>query len=242
MHEPCGLLKKYREKTLRISFESSLTIVVAVASLAGCGTALAWKVTTSNHNNVQHAAVEANPSLYIRDVVPPEIAAQTQPHVKIVRDYVEKSIRPWLADPILIDAIMSQNKKHAHITIAEIDRLDAGFIERTDKQLIDSTMNNPLATYLKGKKAAADGLIFEIFVVDNKGLNVAQTDPTLDYMQGDEAKFQKTFLVGPDAVFIDEAAPDNGVNVAQADMTIKHPKTGKPIGAIIVGVAVDKVR
>jgi hypothetical protein len=186
--------------------------------------------------------VEANPALYVRDVVPPEIAAQTQPHVKPVRDYVEKSIRPWLADPALIDAVMSQNKKHAHITIAEIDRLDAGFIERTDKQLLDSTMNNPLASYLKEKKAAADGLIFEIFVVDNKGLNVAQTDPTLDYMQGDEAKFQKTFLVGPDAVFVDEAAPDNGVNVAQADMTIKHPKTGKPIGAIIVGVVVDKLK
>jgi hypothetical protein len=28
--------------------------------------------------------------------------------------------------------------------------------------LIDSTMNNPLATYLKEKKAAANGLIFEI--------------------------------------------------------------------------------
>jgi hypothetical protein len=227
---------------LRISVGYRLTIAVAAASLIGSVPALAWKVTTSNHNNVQHAAVEANPLLYVRDVVPPEIAAQTQPHVKIVRDYVEKNIRPWLADPALIDAVMSQNKKHAHITIAEIDRLDAGFIERTDKQLIDSTMSNPLATYLTEKKAAANGLIFEIFVVDNKGLNVAQTDPTLDYMQGDEAKFQKTFLVGPDAVFIDEAAPDGGVNVAQADMTIKHPKTGKAIGAIIVGVVVDKLK
>ena len=227
---------------MRIALGYGFAIVVTSASLLGCGAAFAWKVTTSNHNNVQHAAVQANPSLYVRDVVPPEIAAQTQSHVKPVTDYVTKTIRPWLADPLLIDTIMSQNKKHAHITIAEIDRLDTGFIERTDKQLIDSTMNNPLATYLKEKKAAAGDVIFEIFVVDNKGLNVAQTDPTLDYMQGDEAKFQKTFLVGPDAVFIDEAAPDNGVNVAQADMTIKHPKTGKPIGAIIVGVVVDKLQ
>jgi hypothetical protein len=227
---------------MRISAGYNVAIAVTTASLLGCGSALAWKVTTSNHNNIQHAAVEANPTLYVKDVVPPEIAAQTQPHVKPVTDYVTKTIRPWLADSLLIDTIMSQNKKHAHITIAEIDRLDAGFIERTDKQLIDSTTHNPLADYLRQKKAAADGVIFEIFVVDNKGLNVAQTDPTLDYMQGDEAKFQKTFLVGPDAVFIDEAAPDNGVNVAQADMTIKHPKTGKPIGAIIIGVAVDKLK
>jgi hypothetical protein len=155
---------------------------------------------------------------------------------------VEKNVRPWLGAPILTTAIEAQNEQHAHITIAEIDRLDAGFIERTDKKLIDSTMKNPLATFLHEKKAAADGVIFEIFVMDNKGLNVAQTDPTLDYMQGDEAKFQKTFLVGPDAVFIDAVAPDDGVNVSQANMSIKDMQTGKAIGAITIGVAVDKIR
>lgn len=213
-----------------------------VGGLVGCGAAQAWKVTTSNHNNIQFAIVEADPSLFVMDVVPPDIAAQNQPHVKIVRDYVEKAVRPWLAAPILIAAIEAQNERHAHITIAEIDKLDAGFIERTDKKLIDSTMNNPLSAFLHDKKSAADGAIFEIFVMDNKGLNVAQTDPTLDYMQGDEAKFQKTFLVGPDAVFIDAVAPDDGVNVSQANMSIKNPSTGKAIGAITVGVAVDRIK
>ena len=213
-----------------------------VMGLLGSGAAHAWKVTTSNHNNLQHANVEADPSLYVMDVVPPDIAAQSQPHVKIVRDYVERAIRPWLTDSILIDMIKAQNEQHAHITVAEIDRLDAGFIERTDKKLIFSTMNNLLATFLRDKKAGADGVIFEIFVMDNKGLNVAQTDPTLDYMQGDEAKFQKTFLVGAEAVFIDAVAPDDGVNVSQANMSIKDPKTGRAIGAVTVGIAVDKIK
>jgi hypothetical protein len=217
-------------------------LALVMGSLLGCGAAQAWKVTTSNHNNMQFANVEADPSLYVMDVVPPDIAAQSQPHVKIVRDFVEKTIRPWLADPILTGAIEAQNERHAHITIAEIDKLDAGFIERTDKKLIYSTMNNPLATFLHDKKTAADGTIFEIFVMDNKGLNVAQTDPTLDYMQGDEAKFQKTFLAGPDAVFIDAVAPDDGVNVSQANMTIKSSKTGRAIGAVTIGVAVDKLQ
>jgi hypothetical protein len=234
--------KAHGESSLAKFVACLLAIVGASVALLAPSTAVGWKVTTSNHHNVQHADVEANPLLYVRDVVPPAVAAQTQPHVAIVRAYVEKNIRPWLAEPILIDAVLVQNKKHAHITIAEIDRLDAGFIERTDKQLIWSTMNNSLATFLKAKKAAANGLVTEIFVVDNKGLNVAQTDPTLDYMQGDEAKFQKTFLVGPNAVFIDEVALDDGVNVAQADMTIANPKTGKAIGTIIVGVAVDNLK
>jgi len=216
-----------------------------MAILAGCligvGAAHAWKVTTSNHNDVQLPRVEADPTLYVMDVVPPDVAAQTQPHVTRVRDYAEKHIRPWLSDAFVIGAIKAQNERHAHITIVEIDKLDAGFIERTDKALIDSTMKSPLAAYLRDKKAAADGVIFEIFIVDNKGLNVAQTDPTLDYMQGDEAKFQKTFLVGPDAVFIDAVAPDDGVNVSQLNMSIRDPELNKAIGAITIGIAVDRL-
>lgn len=216
-------------------------IIVCAGCLLGTGAAQAWKVTTSNHNNVQLSRAEADPTLYVLDVVPPEVAAQTQPHVKLVREYIEKNVRPWLSDPVVINAIKAQNTQHAHITIVEINRLDAGFIERTDKKLLESKRNNPLAAFLLEKKAAANGVIFEIFVVDNKGLNVAQTDPTLDYMQGDEAKFQKTFLVGPDAVFIDAAEPDGGVNVAQANMSIKDPKLNKAIGAVTIGVAVDRL-
>ena len=40
--------------------------------------------------------------------------------------------------------------------------------------------------------------------MDKFGLNVGQSSVTSDYWQGDEDKFQKTFAVGPDAVFIDE--------------------------------------
>jgi hypothetical protein len=223
------------------AFLARCGIVICVGCLLGTGTAQAWKVTTSNHNDLQLPNVEADPMLYVPDVVPPEVAAQKQSHVKHVKEYIEKNIRPWLSEPIVIDAIRAQNEAHAHITIVEINRLDAGFIERTDKKLLESTRNNPLAQFLLEKKAAAGGVIFEIFIMDNKGLNVAQTDPTLDYMQGDEAKFQKTFLVGPDAIFIDAVEPDDRVNVAQANMSIKDPKLNRTIGVITIGIAVDQL-
>src|SRR5580704_4063521 len=123
------------------AFLARCGIVICVGGLLGTGPAQAWKVTTSNHNDVQLPNVEADPMLYVPDVVPPEVAAQTQPHVKLVRDYIEKNIRPWLSEPIVIDAIKAQNARHAHITIAEINKLDAGFIERTDKKLIESKKN-----------------------------------------------------------------------------------------------------
>ncbi len=49
----------------------------------------------------------------------------------------------------------------------------------------------------------------EIFVMDNQGANVAMTDKTSDYWQGDEAKFQKSFKGGNGDLFIDEVEFDD---------------------------------
>ena len=108
-------------------------------------------------------------------------------------------------------------------------------------------MNNPLSTLLKKKmdaiNAAANGAVLEIFVFDKKGLNVGETDLTEDYNQGDEAKYWKTYGVGPDAMFVDDVGPDGGLpDISQASLTIKDPTTGKAIGAMTVGVNVDKLK
>ena len=96
---------------------------------------------------------------------------------------------------------------------------------------------------LKSKKDEAGGLFSEIFIMDAKGLNVGQSDVTSDYMQGDEAKWQNTYAAGPDAVFIDEVEFDDSSQQfqSQANLTIVDPATGKPIGAITVGVNVEQL-
>jgi len=47
-------------------------IVVLAACLIVTGAARAWKVTTSNHNDIQLPRVEADPTLYVMDVVGPD--------------------------------------------------------------------------------------------------------------------------------------------------------------------------
>ncbi len=102
-------------------------------------------------------------------------------------------------------------------------------------------MKNELSAFLTQKKQAGSDTIFEIFAFDQDGLNVGQTDPTQDYYQGDEAKYWRTFMVGPGAIYIDQPGVDDGRNVAQANLTITNPDTGKPIGAMTVGIDVDKL-
>ena len=113
-------------------------------------------------------------------------------------------------------------------------------VEAPAKPLIDGVMAHPASKFLKDKQAASKGIITEIFVMDDKGLNVAQSEVTSDYWQGDEAKFQKSFGVGPDALFVDKPEKDESTQKlqVQASFTLKD-ETGKPIGAVTVGINID---
>ena len=109
--------------------------------------------------------------------------------------------------------------------------------------LIQKVMSTELSAFLADLKAKHPDAITEIFVMDNNGLNVGQSDVTSDYMQGDEGKWQKTYQVGPDAVFIDEVEFDESAEAFQSQVsaTVVDPETGKPIGAITIGLNVENL-
>ena len=161
---------------------------------------------------------------------------------KQLTDYVVANIKPWLSEAAIVNSINTQNAASAKMTNVDIDKADVAWTKRSDKNLIDSKMNNELSTFLRTKKDGGNGVIFEIFVFDNKGLNVGETDLTQDYNQGDEAKYWKTFGVGPDAIFVDKVGKDGGRNISQASLAIKDPETGAAIGAVTVGIDVDKLK
>ena len=79
--------------------------------------------------------------------------------------------------------------------------------------------------------------------MDNKGLNVAQSVETSDYWQGDEAKWQQTYSVGPDALHISEVEFDDstGFYQSQASLAIKDPATNEVIGAVTFGINVQNL-
>jgi hypothetical protein len=162
-------------------------------------------------------------------------------HEAKIKAYIESNIRVWLASEEIINAVDQQNIDHLGITDEEIERLDQRW--RTERlrpagSLISSIMNNQFSAFLRGIKAASGGVITEIFVMDNVGLNVGQTNGTGDLMQGDEDKWQKTYLVSADAVFIDAVEEEDGMNIAQVSLTVARPNTAR-LGAITIGINVD---
>jgi hypothetical protein len=166
-------------------------------------------------------------------------------HVAPVTAFVKASVMPWINDPIIIKAVKAQDAKNAGLTQTDIDALDKKWraeVEAPAKPMIDGVLSNEASKFLQEKQAGSKGVITEIFVMDDKGLNVAQSDATSDYWQGDEAKFQKSFGVGPDALFVDDAEKDESTQKfqAQASFTLKD-ETGKPIGAVTVGINLDSL-
>jgi hypothetical protein len=147
---------------------------------------------------------------------------------------------------MVVEAIKVQNEEHANLSQDEIDKLDKQWRAETsnsDRPLIDAVLAKALSDFLAKAKNETGGLVTEVFVMDNKGLNVGQSDVTTDYWQGDEAKWKKTYLAGPDAVFIDEVEQDESTQTfqSQLSMSIVDPATGNVIGAITVGVNIDEL-
>lgn len=148
--------------------------------------------------------------------------------------------RAWLEVPVVRLTITAQNERRGEISAQEIEARDAAWVKERESDhqpFVASVLSNPLSTYLTRIQARSLGLIAEIIVVDNLGLNAGQSAVTGDYWQGDEAKFKKTFAVGANAVFLDEAEfkDDTATWRAQLNMTV-HSEDGAPIGAATVEV------
>ncbi|MFM2282229.1 MAG: hypothetical protein RLZZ444_4460 [Pseudomonadota bacterium] len=166
-------------------------------------------------------------------------------HVRLIRNYVETHIRPWLSDPRLVNAIREQNKKTAEYTSFDFVELDKTWqfeLESDTHPLIDSVLKNPLAEFLREKQDEAGGAITEIIVMDGRGLNVAVSDVTSDYWQGDEPKFRKTVGEGSEGFVIEEPTQDDSSQMlqSQASITITNEK-GIPIGAVSFGINLDQL-
>lgn len=164
-------------------------------------------------------------------------------YVQPIKDYVASDVAPWLADAVVLDAIAAQNAKHADMNEEAIIAMDKQWraeVEASSKPLIDATLGNALSEFLREKQAASDGLITEVFIMDNKGLNVGQSDVTSDYWQGDEAKFQKSYGEGAGAIFVDEAEKDESTQMLQSQVSLTIADgAGTPVGAVTIGINLD---
>ena len=159
-----------------------------------------------------------------------------------IRKQVSSQIKGWTTNPAIVAAINAQNGKHAGLSQADIDALDKKWRAETKsnaKPMINEMLGRDASKELAGYKNESKGLFTEIFVMDNKGLNVAQSDVTSDYWQGDEGKWSNSFNGGSGRIFIGPLKLDESTNTVAAQVSAPVLDRGKTIGVLVVGVTVN---
>ncbi len=153
-----------------------------------------------------------------------------------VKQAVIDEVKAYLASDIVQFSVRDQNKKYKNRTRDDIEALDDQWraeSQASAKPLISATLSNPLSAYLTRIQAHSGGLFTEIFVMDDKGLNVGQSSISSDYWQGDEAKWQKTYAAGAGAIFVDEPEWDADSRTwrIQVNVSVDDVDTNRAIGA-----------
>jgi hypothetical protein len=157
------------------------------------------------------------------------------------KEYTEAQVGKWVADADVVAALNAANAANAAYDQAKIDELDKQWraeVGAAAHPLIDQVMGSSASGKAKSWCDGAGGVVTEVILMDNKGLNVGICDATSDYWQGDEPKFQNTFPKGAGSVFVDEVEQDSSTQKfqVQSSMTVVDPASGQPIGAVTVGL------
>nr|WP_321458393.1 hypothetical protein [uncultured Cohaesibacter sp.] len=151
------------------------------------------------------------------------------------------SVDEWLEADIVYRGVRLQNEKYTKLTLEEIQAMDKEWRAETqsDQQPVILTMlRKPLSIYLMRMQSESKGMFVEIFVMDQRGLNVGTAMVTTDLWQGDEAKFEKTVKVGADAIYVGEPSWDDTYHFwrAQVNKSLVDPISKRVIGAATVEV------
>lgn len=159
-----------------------------------------------------------------------------------IKYLVENEFQNWINDTVIVAAIKESNLKNANRSGSEILAIDKKWRDG-DSDLHNTYLNNAASDFLRKIKTDSDDLYSEIFIMDFQGCNVALSDLTSDFLQGDEAKFQKSYNNGSGAVFIDEIELDEstGSYQVQVSLPIIDKTDNKVIGAITIGIDMSKL-
>jgi cell fate (sporulation/competence/biofilm development) regulator YmcA (YheA/YmcA/DUF963 family) len=156
-----------------------------------------------------------------------------------VVDLANSELAKLGTDAVIVTAVKEENAKGK--TLDEIKAMDEKW--KATPGIVDymqALMDSDCGKHLREIQSGAD-YYAEIFVMDNQGANVCMTDKTSDYWQGDEAKFKESYKDGQGAVFVDEVEFDDSTQAYLVQVSVPVKEGADVIGAVTIGIDVDKV-
>jgi hypothetical protein len=148
-------------------------------------------------------------------------------------------LQAWGSDPAIVAAVKAQNGKR--VTATQVKSLDEQWSAGKAEPLVKQVTTGPCADHLR-KLVTGNAGYGETFLMDNQGALVCATAKTTDYWQGDEAKWQRAYSEGKGEVFIDRPKFDDSSSQRLAQISVPVLDNGAAIGAITIGISVDKLQ
>ncbi len=171
---------------------------------------------------------------------PLQAQARLTSAMKAQLDQDIQMIQTWVNLEKVIDAVRKQNE--LDIPLSAIKKMDASW-KRVMKQkgspnnLMIRAFHHPAAQFLRKVAEKHRPRYPEMFLCDNKGANVAVTQFTSDYWQGDEDKWIQAFDNGKGKVVIGEPEFDKSTRTMSVQVSVPVMDQGKAIGVLVVAVS-----
>lgn len=157
-----------------------------------------------------------------------------------VKGFVKDHVFPLMRDAVLVTETATQNGRN--VSLDEIEKIDEKW--QAAEELLD-VQSEKLQNACAKRRVEFVGqypAVVEVFVMDNQGANVGQNALTSDYWQGDAPKWQNAYKDGQGGVDVAEPKLDKSSNIVIQQISVPIlDEQGKAIGAICVGVNVDKL-
>jgi hypothetical protein len=149
------------------------------------------------------------------------------------------TLQAWGTNPTLVAAVEERNAQGTGLDA--IKKQDADWRTTTGVNgFMAGLMDNAAAVELK-RLEASEPFFTELFLMDGQGANVAMTNKTSDYWQGDEAKFIEAYKGGQGAVHIGEVEFDNSAQAYLVQVSVPVMDGDRAVGALTVGVNLDEM-
>jgi hypothetical protein len=119
-----------------------------------------------------------------------------------------------------------------------VRRRDALWIANPRDPLRQEIVQAPCSAKVR-EMVKDDPVVVEAFVMNDRGTLVCSIAETSDYWQGDEAKWQRTFVEGKDA-FVEEPAFDASSGKYAIQLSVPIAEAGKRIGAVTLTLKLNR--
>jgi hypothetical protein len=166
--------------------------------------------------------------------------------IKLVTQVVRGMQQQWEKTDNWTVEMRSYGAAQSSYSNAEIKKLDDLWInafQSGDYRIKDQLTHQDLSRSLQNIKESSDGMVTEIILTDARGLNLAVTDMTSDFYQGDEEKFIKAKALHSGQYFVDNIAYDASTHMFQVNVSyplFDSSNNNQFLGVMIIGINVEK--